>query len=590
MSISSALKSTVSALTGFAGNTTRAILGLSTVPAGKSPKNLNEINQAYSESLSSSTKILGAIFNQMQKARAEELSNRLNQENQTDNKKQQDDKFNEELIKALSIRRKPRKPKKEPTKKEEPKPTEKKKEEPKKEEKKVEEKKVDKTAQDKAAKDKADKEAAAAKDKANQEKSAKDKADREAASAKDKADKEATAAKDKSDKESAAARKKVEAEAQTAKKTAEKVPAKEVPKEPVKPPTKQVPKEAPKPSPEKVTPTVSKPVATAGKVAAGVAAAGAFAGLTLAQRAQAASSGFKNLGLTNDIAIAGILTTSAKETNVGEAGTEAGADVYKKQFYNYESGVFLSGKNKGKPVPVPEKLAKLGVKEMGPGTGVQFFNKVAFSKNWTKEQWDKAFESPDFFESVGYKGGAKYVGRGLIQITHEAGYRHIGNLLGIDLLKNPELVADNKDINIAASLAYMGLSVGGFGFPKDGNVPKEKMQQIYQKGIDRLNSLTDYKEALNVTTSNVFSGGRGLDYEKLASNDTYKGNLKAAEARSGEVLSALSMENKNLKDSALPQNKTIVNNTMTPPSEPEADIVVRGNKKDDRSALQRKTQ
>ena len=48
-------------------------------------------------------------------------------------KKQQDDKFNEELIKALSIRRKPRKPKKEPTKKEEPKPTEKKKEEPKKE-------------------------------------------------------------------------------------------------------------------------------------------------------------------------------------------------------------------------------------------------------------------------------------------------------------------------------------------------------------------------------------------------------------------------------------------------------------------------
>jgi hypothetical protein len=182
------------------------------------------------------------------------------------------------------------------------------------------------------------------------------------------------------------------------------------------------------------------------------------------------------------------------------------------------------------------------------------------------------------------------VGRGLIQVTHEHGYEHIGNLLGIDLLKNPELVADNRDINISASLAYMGLSVGGFGFPKDGNVSKEKLQQIYQKGIDRLNSLTNYKEALNITTSNVFSGGRGLDYEKLANNATYNVNLKKAEARSGEVLSALSMENKNLKDSALPQNKTIVNNTMTPSSEPEADIIVRGNKKDDRSALQRKTQ
>ena len=81
-----------------------------------------------------------------------------------------------------------------------------------------------------------------------------------------------------------------------------------------------------------------------------------------------------------------------------------------------------------------------------------------------------------------------------------------------------------------------------------------------------------------------------MQYEKLANKETYIGNLKKAEARSGEILSALSMENKNLKDSALPQNKTIVNNTMTPSSESEADIIVRGTKKDDRSALQRKTQ
>jgi hypothetical protein len=583
MSISSALKSTVSALTGFAGNTTRAILGLSTVPAGKSPKNLNEINQAYSESLSSSTKILGAIFNQMQKARAEELSNRLNQENQTDTKKQQDDKFNEELIKALSIRRKPRKPKKEPTKKEEPS----KKEPAKKEEPKPEEKKVDKTAQDKAAKDKADKEAAAAKDKANQEKSAKDKADREAASAKDKADKESAAAKDKSDKESAAARKKVEAETQAAKKTAEKVPTKEVPKEAVKPPTKEAPKELPKPSAEKVAPTVSKPVSTAGKVAAGVAAAGAFAGLTFAQRAQAAGSGFKKLGLTNDNAIAGILATAAKETNLGEKNTEAGPLAYKNTWRNMESGKNSIPKDKY------DLLIKKfpGTPKNGPGAGTAYLN-FTFSKNWPAEKWKNLIDDPDsseFFKAVGYSGGEKYLGRGLIQVTHEHGYKYVGDLLGIDLLNKPGLVAEDRDINIAASLAYMGLSVGQFPFK--GNFTKEQLQKYYQKGIDRLNSVKDFKEGLETAVSNVFSGSIGLGgHEKLKSKDIYLSNYKASEAKSGEVLSALSMENKNLKDSLAPQNQTIVNNTMTPSSEPEADIVVRGTKKDDRSALQRKTQ
>ena len=147
MSISSALKSTVSGLIGFAGNTTRELFGL------KNPTKPDD-DSTYSETLSSSTKILGSIFEQMQKVRAQELESKSNEEKNKSDKNKQDDKFNEELIKALSVRRKPEKKrpvekKEEPTKKaeekkEEVKPTEKKTEEKKEETKpKVEEKKIE---------------------------------------------------------------------------------------------------------------------------------------------------------------------------------------------------------------------------------------------------------------------------------------------------------------------------------------------------------------------------------------------------------------------------------------------------------------
>jgi predicted chitinase len=47
---------------------------------------------------------------------------------------------------------------------------------------------------------------------------------------------------------------------------------------------------------------------------------------------------------------------------------------------------------------------------------------------------------------LGYKGGENYFGRGFLQLTHSYNYKKIGDLLGVDLLNNPHLVAEDKQL------------------------------------------------------------------------------------------------------------------------------------------------
>jgi hypothetical protein len=101
--ISNALKSTVTNLTGFAVNTTRAIFGLSV--GAKNPKGKNkDIESAYSETLSSSKEVLGLIYEQLQKAREQEIANRINQQKNKNLEEESKIKFYSSLVKALTIR------------------------------------------------------------------------------------------------------------------------------------------------------------------------------------------------------------------------------------------------------------------------------------------------------------------------------------------------------------------------------------------------------------------------------------------------------------------------------------------------------
>ena len=51
--------------------------------------------------------------------------------------------------------------------------------------------------------------------------------------------------------------------------------------------------------------------------------------------------------------------------------------------------------------------------------------------------------------------GSKYKGRGLIMITGKDRYKALGDTIGVDLVKNPELLETDKDVMLRATLAYL---------------------------------------------------------------------------------------------------------------------------------------
>jgi putative chitinase len=100
--------------------------------------------------------------------------------------------------------------------------------------------------------------------------------------------------------------------------------------------------------------------------------------------------------------------------------------------------------------------------------------------------------------------GAKYIGRGLIQVTGKENYTHCGEALGVDLIAEPQLLEEPR---------YAALSAGWF-WNKKG-----------------LNALADEgtKDAFEVMTKRINGGLLGLDDRKSKMIEA----LKALGAQNG---------------------------------------------------------
>lgn len=404
----------------------------------------------------------------------------------------------------------------------------------------------DKADKDKADKDKAEKDKAARdKDKADKDKANKDKADKE------KTDREAKDAKDKADKETATRQKKEEKKPEPVKKEPEKIPKKEEP--------------APKPSAEK--PSAPKP--TAGKIPTG-----------LTGRAAQVALGLGSLGITSKAAIAAIVTTSAKESGLDPFKPEDGAKAWLNT---------LNGKPKvvnGKTLS-PLEYIYTKFPQLGPGGRVA---KQLNMPNGVPEDYIRGAmaKGDEAWFTLVYPGGAdayKYRGRGLIQITGKDVYKAVGDIIGIDLVKDPDAIIKDFDTAAKATGAYLMNSIGR------GNS---------KKGLEELNKLKDDKEALKLVIANVASGGAGYDKDKIDKmfdpntkmGKTTASQLEAAgkytqlglDAASGTQIDQASQQNTQMRSELNNQSggSTTLNNTtingQTLPTRP-------GQRRDDSSPM-----
>lgn len=93
----------------------------------------------------------------------------------------------------------------------------------------------------------------------------------------------------------------------------------------------------------------------------------------------------------------------------------------------------------------------------------------------------------------GYSGGDKYFGRGLIQLTHDYNYKKYGDILGIDLVKNPELA---NDPYIAAKILAL--------YAKDRNIQQNIKNKEYGNARIKVLGADDQTTQIVKNYSNKF--------------------------------------------------------------------------------------
>lgn len=129
-------------------------------------------------------------------------------------------------------------------------------------------------------------------------------------------------------------------------------------------------------------------------------------------------------------------------------------------------------------------------------------------KGMTDSQIQKLVMNEKALGDLVYKeyGGFLYRGRGFIQITGKQNYDKFGKLIGVDLVKNPDLACDEM---IAGKIAV------------------EYVKQVAIKKYPNLNSNRNSREVFDIITKSI--QGFGKDYSKGFLKEHLEKKRKASE-------------------------------------------------------------
>jgi predicted chitinase len=117
-------------------------------------------------------------------------------------------------------------------------------------------------------------------------------------------------------------------------------------------------------------------------------------------------------------------------------------------------------------------------------------------------------------EGMGYSGGSRYHGRGYTQLTHDYNYKHFGEKLGVDLLKDPDILL--KDPNLSARVAI------------------EYWKEKVRPNVKDWNDVFSHSAAINYPSATSPNQIRGYD-DRVKKFEYYNKNLKNIVSRSLET-------------------------------------------------------